>query len=403
MTQKSIYSFFAPSKVKETPPAVADEALVSEHDQWAETSMEPKQSSIAAPKRPQEENLNAENDDFLSNNAAKRVKSAPLIIESDDDDDDNDYDEVVKQVPKTPSTFKTPASKTPASAKLARFAAQQTPLMAPPTSTPGSAFDRFNNALPSNSAAATPRIITGDDRRKERKEKFTDKNAQKYYFLNDIKDADGHKPGDAEYDPRTLFIPSGFWKEATPVEKQYWAIKCKHFDTLVFFKKGKFYELFERDADIGQREFDLKLTDRAHMRMVGVPEASFEFWVSKFIARGYKVAKVDQLETAIGKEMRERDGPKTGKKDDIIRRELTGVLTSGTLVDGQMLTSDMSTYCLALKEIVNGQSLSFGVAFVDTATAEFQVCQFDDEDDRAQLETLLIQVKPKEVIFEKVF
>jgi DNA mismatch repair protein MSH6 len=48
--------------------------------------------------------------------------------------------------------------------------------------------------------------------------------------------------------------------------------------------------MFERDADIGHKEFDLKLTDRAHMRMVGVPETSFEFWASKFIARGYRVS-----------------------------------------------------------------------------------------------------------------
>ena len=86
---------------------------------------------------------------------------------------------------------------------------------------------------------------------------------------------------------------------------------------MVFFQKGKFYELFERDADIGSREFDLKLTDRVHMRMVGVPESSFEFWAAKFIAKGYKVAKVDQLETALGKEMREK-----GMRECLVNRVL---------------------------------------------------------------------------------
>jgi DNA mismatch repair protein MSH6 len=96
----------------------------------------------------------------------------------------------------------------------------------------------------------------------------------------------GKSPDDPEYNPRTLFIPSSAWKAFTPFEKQFWEIKSAHFDTVVFFKKGKFYELYEKDALIGSSEFDLKLTDRVTMKMAGVPEASFDFWASKFIAAG---------------------------------------------------------------------------------------------------------------------
>ena len=162
--------------------------------------------------------------------------------------------------------------------------------------------------------------------------------------------------------------------------------------------------MFERDADIGHKEFDLKLTDRAHMRMVGVPEASFEFWAAKFIAKGYRVSRVDQLETALGKEMRERDGD-VKKKDDIIRRELTSIFTSGTLVDGGLIGSDMGAYCLSIKECTDKATagvIQFGVCFVDTATAEFSLCYIDDDTERTQLETLLIQLRPKEIIYEKV-
>lgn len=117
---------------------------------------------------------------------------------------------------------------------------------------------------------------------------------------------------------------------------------------MVFFKKGKFYELYEDDATIGHHEFDLKLTDRVNMRMVGVPESSLDMWVSQFIAKGYKVARVDQKETALGKELREKDG-KSKKEDKIIKRELTCVLTGGTLVDESMLQDDMATYCMSIK------------------------------------------------------
>lgn len=64
---------------------------------------------------------------------------------------------------------------------------------------------------------------------------------------------------------------------------------------LSFLKKASFTvlycflitELYENDADIGHQQFDLKLTDRVNMRMVGVPESSFGFWASKFVAKGY--------------------------------------------------------------------------------------------------------------------
>jgi DNA mismatch repair protein MSH6 len=57
---------------------------------------------------------------------------------------------------------------------------------------------------------------------------------------------------------------------------------------------------------------------------------------------------VDQKETALGKEMREK-GSKPGKEEKIIRRELACVLTGGTLVDESMLQDEMATYCVAIK------------------------------------------------------
>lgn len=161
--------------------------------------------------------------------------------------------------------------------------------------------------------------------------------------------------------------------------------------------------MFERDADIGHREFDLRLTDRATMRMVGVPEASFEFWAAKFIAKGYRVARVDQLETALGKEMRERAGAVKNKKEDIIRRELTAVLTVGTLVDPELLSGEWQTYCCSIKESIQGHRIHFGICFVDTSTGHFQFCMLEDDESRSNLDTLMVQVHPKEIVFEKVW
>jgi DNA mismatch repair protein MSH6 len=226
---------------------------------------------------------------------------------------------------------------------------------------------------------------------------------QRYPWLAKLKDAERRSPDHPDYDPRTVYIPPLAWEKFSAFEKQYWDIKKNLWDTVVFFKKGKFYELYENDATIGHQYFELKLTDRVNMRMVGVPESSLDFWANRFVAAGYKIARVDQLETALGKEMRERDGSKAkSKADKIIRRELAGILTGGTLVEGAMLQDDMATYCMAIKEQQVDGVPAYGISFVDTATAQFEITEFADDVDMAKFETLVAQLRPRELLLEKV-
>ncbi|KAI9201827.1 DNA mismatch repair protein msh6 [Polychytrium aggregatum] len=303
----------------------------------------------------------------------------------DDDDDDGGYDDRLK----TPKRKK--QARSTGSAKL---------------SSPSPAAAKFQSYefSPASSRPQSPRLTTPAEKSKMRQEEFKKKNEERFSWLVDIRDKMGRRSDDPEYDARTLFIPASAQAKFTPFEKQFWEIKSEHWDTVVFFKKGKFYELYEKDADIGHQDFDLKLTDRVNMRMVGVPESSFEHWASQFIAKGYKVAKVDQMESAIGKSIREKkEQTRASKEDKIIRRELTSILTCGTLVDGKFLTADMSTYCMSIKESVESEASppTFGIAFVDTATAEFNICEFADDIERTKFETLLMQIKPKELVLEK--
>lgn len=224
----------------------------------------------------------------------------------------------------------------------------------------------------------------------------------RYPWLASIRDIDGNPIGHPEYDPRTLYIPPLAFARFSPFEKQYWEIKQKFWDTVVFFKKGKFYELYENDATVGHQMFDLKLTDRVNMRMVGVPEMSLDYWANQFVAKGYKIARVDQAESALGKEMRERDGKKGGGKEDkVIRRELSSVLTAGTLVEGSMLQDDMSVYCVAIKEAIIDDHPAFGLAIVDTATGQFFLSEFVDDADMTKFETFVAQTRPQEILLEK--
>ncbi|KAF4626298.1 hypothetical protein G7Y89_g11862 [Cudoniella acicularis] len=230
---------------------------------------------------------------------------------------------------------------------------------------------------------------------------------KRYTWLANLQDLDRNPIGHPDYDPRTVYIPPNAFANFSPFEKQYWEIKQKFFDTIVFFKKGKFYELYENDATIGHQFFDLKLTDRVNMRMVGVPEMSLDHWANQFVAKGFKIARVDQCESALGKEMREADGKnKKGgktpsKADKIIRRELACVLTGGTLVEGSMLQDDMATFCVAIKESTVDDLPAFGVAFVDTATGQFFLSEFVDDVDLTKFETFVAQTRPQELLLEK--
>ena len=129
-------------------------------------------------------------------------------------------------------------------------------------------------------------FLTAAEKRAQQQK--TDKKSAEdpFSFLVNVKDKDGNRPGEPGYDPRTLYVPEKAWKEFTPFERQvrmlynvarercpaddaqFWEIKQNHYDTILFFQKGKFFELYEEDARIGHQEFDLKLTQRVKMSMV---------------------------------------------------------------------------------------------------------------------------------------
>ncbi|KDQ58666.1 hypothetical protein JAAARDRAFT_193200 [Jaapia argillacea MUCL 33604] len=264
-------------------------------------------------------------------------------------------------------------------------------------------------------AGGNSSFLTAAEQRALTQKKEKKSSDEAYAFLSDLRDKDGNRPSDAKYDPRTLYVPKSAWADFTPFEKQFWEIKQNHWDTILFFQKGKFFELYEEDARIGHREFDLKLTSRVKMCMVGVPEMSFNFWAAKFLAKGYKVGRVDQAETALGAEMRMSKG-KGGKgkgedkaKDKIVRRELNKIYTNGTLVDDELLSDEQAGHCVSIREEGSssgerdsrGEKSSFGICVLDSATSEFNLSSFEDDICRTKLETMIRQLRPKEVVVTK--
>lgn len=66
-------------------------------------------------------------------------------------------------------------------------------------------------------------------------------------------DKNMRRPNHPEYDPSTLHVPAEAWPKFTNNMKRYWEIKSDHYDKIVLFKMGKFYELFYDDAAIGNQ------------------------------------------------------------------------------------------------------------------------------------------------------
>ncbi|KAL2605846.1 hypothetical protein AAZV13_09G150300 [Glycine max] len=221
--------------------------------------------------------------------------------------------------------------------------------------------------------------------------------ASKFEWLNPsrIRDANGRRSNDPLYDRTTLYIPPEALGKMSASQKQYWSVKCKYMDVLLFFKVGKFYELYEMDADIGHKELDWKITlsGVGKCRQVGISESGIDDAVQKLVACGYKVGRVEQLETS--------EEAKARGANSVIRRKLVQVVTPSTNVDGNI--GPDAVHLLSIKEENNGLdngAVVYGFAFVDCARLRFWVGSIDDDASCSALGALLMQVSPTEVIYD---
>ncbi|KAL8527225.1 hypothetical protein ACS0TY_005198 [Phlomoides rotata] len=232
-------------------------------------------------------------------------------------------------------------------------------------------------------------------------ERFASREAEKFRFLGgDRRDANRRRPGDLNYDPRTLYLPPDFVKGLTGGQRQWWEFKSKHMDKVLFFKMGKFYELYEMDAHVGAKELNLQYMkgDQPHC---GFPEKNFSINVEKLAKKGYRVLVVEQTETPEQLELRRRE---KGSKDKVVKREICAVVTKGTLTEGEMLSTNPDpSYMLAVTEScqisANEQGVHiFGICAVDAATGKIILGQFRDNADCSSLCCLLSELRPVEIV-----
>ena len=172
----------------------------------------------------------------------------------------------------------------------------------------------------------------------------------------------------------------------TPMMRQYMEIKNKYQDCILFYRLGDFYEMFFEDAKIASKELELVLTGREcgleeRAPMCGIPFHAASNYISRLIAKGYKVGICEQVED-----------PAQAK--GIVKRDVIKVITPGTFSEANGEEEYKNTYIMA----IYNQDGYYGVASSDISTGEFKTTFFKE------LKTTLLdevsKISPKEVILD---
>ena len=184
---------------------------------------------------------------------------------------------------------------------------------------------------------------------------------------------------------------------ATPMMQQYLEIKAANADSLLFYRMGDFYELFFEDAEIASRALGITLTKRGKHQgedipMCGVPIHAADDYLQKLIAQGYRVAVCEQLEDPA-------EAKKRGSKS-VVRRDVTRLVTPGTVTEEKLLDPSEACYLMALGRVKGADDAQLALAWIDISTGVFRVARTAPD----RLLADIYRVDPRELIVsEAVF
>ncbi|HBR17493.1 MAG TPA: DNA mismatch repair protein MutS, partial [Deltaproteobacteria bacterium] len=168
----------------------------------------------------------------------------------------------------------------------------------------------------------------------------------------------------------------------TPAMRQYWEIKERYPDSILFFRMGDFYEMFFDDAVTASKVLEITLTKRGKsggedIPLCGVPYHAADGYLAKLVRHGFRVAVCEQMED-----------PKNAK--GVVKRDVVRVVTPGTATDSQNLDAKSNSFLMAIHR-ADGK---FGLAFLDLTTGEFLVTELADIQ---SLKDEIGRLEPKEV------
>ena len=178
--------------------------------------------------------------------------------------------------------------------------------------------------------------------------------------------------------------------EFSPMMQRYLETKEQYKDCILFYRLGDFYEMFFDDAIIAARELEITLTGKdcgqeERAPMAGVPHHAAEMYISRLIAKGYKVAICEQLED-----------PKTAK--GIVKRGVIKVVTPGTIIDSNMLEERKNNYIMSIYKT----GIYFGISVCDISTGEFYSAEIKDQQKFPLLLDELARYNPSELVINSM-
>src|ERR1700744_5848666 len=146
----------------------------------------------------------------------------------------------------------------------------------------------------------------------------------------------------------SFFAEPSAAENTTPLMAQYFAVKERHQDCLLFFRLGDFYELFFDDAVQASKTLDIALTRRGQHQgqdvpMCGVPAHSYEGYLAKLIRAGHRVAVCEQQESP-------EEAKKRGGKS-IVTRDVVRIITPGTLTEDSLLDANTANYLACVTSV----------------------------------------------------
>ena len=168
----------------------------------------------------------------------------------------------------------------------------------------------------------------------------------------------------------------------TPMMKQYFEVKDKYPDCILFFRLGDFYEMFFEDAIVASKTLEIALTGKScgldeKAPMCGVPFHSANSYISKLVEAGYKVAIGEKLED-----------PSYVK--GIVKRDVIQVVTPGTVIEGSLLENKKNNYLLSLYK----DNDNIGLTYVDISTGEVNATYLTSD----KIVEEIAKIHPSEII-----
>ncbi len=179
-------------------------------------------------------------------------------------------------------------------------------------------------------------------------------------------------------------------KNFSPMMQRYLETKEQYKDCILFYRLGDFYEMFFDDAITAARELEITLTGKdcgqeERAPMAGVPHHAAEMYISKLIAKGYKVAICEQLED-----------PKTAK--GIVKRGVIRVVTPGTVVESNMLEERKNNFIMSIYKA----GIYFGISVCDISTGEFYAAEIKDNNNFPALLDEIARYSPSELVINSM-